>query len=381
MEPLVEVIDVEQENRYSRLLQAGWNLTTLQSARVLVAGAGALGNEVIKNLALIGVKAIYIVDFDRIEETNLSRSVLFRAGDVGKPKAQMAAERAHPINPDVELSWLHGDLTWQIGVGVFRRMNAVIGCLDNRAARLWINRYCWRVGIPWFEGALDGLNGHVHLFGAAQAPCYECILTEQDRALLWDRVSCTGVARSGVFEGTIPTTPTGASLIAALQVQEVIRWLHGMPVEFGTGIVYTSTPPNLQRFKLPERADCISHEKADPLIELPEAAAAAFTLRDLLHTAQRHFDDERAALRFDNNEVVSGLLCSECGNFERWFGSILQVSEALITCPHCHSSRRPLSEGHIGKDYPYLELKLSEVGIPPGHIIHARCGNRDAYFN
>jgi len=102
----------------------------------MVVGAGALGNEVIKNLVLMGVGYIYIVDFDTIEVANLSRSVLFRESDAGRRKAEVAAARAKEINPYVHVQYLHGDITHDVGLGVFRRMDVIIGCLDNREARL-----------------------------------------------------------------------------------------------------------------------------------------------------------------------------------------------------------------------------------------------------
>ena len=71
-----------------------WDQPLLQKARVLVIGAGALGNEAIKNLALLGVGHVVVADMDRIELSNLSRSVLFRERDEGQPKAECAARAA-----------------------------------------------------------------------------------------------------------------------------------------------------------------------------------------------------------------------------------------------------------------------------------------------
>ncbi|HAV20946.1 MAG TPA: thiamine biosynthesis protein ThiF, partial [Firmicutes bacterium] len=95
LDPLeITVADLE-EDRYSRLrLIPWWDQSKLKNAKVMVVGAGALGNEVIKNLALVGVGNILIIDMDIIENSNLSRSVLFRAEDCGRLKAEVAAERA-----------------------------------------------------------------------------------------------------------------------------------------------------------------------------------------------------------------------------------------------------------------------------------------------
>ena len=84
----------------------------------MVVGAGALGNEVIKNLVLMGIGHIFIVDFDTIELANLSRSVLFRESDSGRKKAEVAAARAKEINPNVHVQYVHGDVTTDIGLGV-----------------------------------------------------------------------------------------------------------------------------------------------------------------------------------------------------------------------------------------------------------------------
>src|SRR3989337_1684523 len=130
-----------------------WEREKVRDSRVMVVGAGALGNEVVKNLALMGIGSVYIVDFDRIEAANLSRSILFREKDGGREKSQIAAARAKEINPDVNVQYVHGDVTTAIGLGIFRRMDVIIGCLDNREARLAVNRFAYWMREPWVGGA------------------------------------------------------------------------------------------------------------------------------------------------------------------------------------------------------------------------------------
>ena len=264
-------IELEPEDRYSRLTQAGWRREILSSARVLVAGAGTLGNEVIKNLALLGIGSLLIVNFDRVEITNLSRSVLFREADLGHAKAESAAQGAKALNPDVEVAWFNGDVGAEIGTGVFRRMDVVIACLDSRAARLVVNRHCWLAQRPWIDGALDGLNGLMRVFGPAQAPCYECTLAAADYAELRLRQSCQGVVLTGGAKEVIPTTPTSAALVAAMQVEHAVRLLHGQVVPYGCEIIYSSALGELVRVQMREKVNCLSHEAADPLVELPQA--------------------------------------------------------------------------------------------------------------
>src|SRR5262245_39630237 len=98
------------EDRFERLRRIEWwDQRLLSSAKVLVVGMGALGNEVLKHLALVGVTHVFIVDFDTIEPSNLSRSVLFRDADVGRPKVEAAAEAAHRLYPDLQIGSFHGD--------------------------------------------------------------------------------------------------------------------------------------------------------------------------------------------------------------------------------------------------------------------------------
>ena len=90
------------EDRFNRFRLIGWwDQKKLAAAKVLVVGAAALGNEIVKNLALLGVGNMLIADLDRIENSNLSRSVLYRAADNGQYKAEVAAAAARDIYPDI----------------------------------------------------------------------------------------------------------------------------------------------------------------------------------------------------------------------------------------------------------------------------------------
>ncbi len=113
---------IDESDRYGRLrLIPWWRQERLAAARVLVVGAGALGNEVLKNLALLGVGTVIVIDLDAVEPSNLSRSVLFRLEDGGRSKAEVAAQRAGEINPDVRFHPIRGDVITDLGLGPLRR--------------------------------------------------------------------------------------------------------------------------------------------------------------------------------------------------------------------------------------------------------------------
>ena len=136
-----------------------WDQERLKNATIMVVGAGAIGNRLIKNLALLGIGKILVFDMDAIENTNLTRSVLYRRKDVGRYKAEVAAERAMEMNPDVKAKAFISNIIDDVGLGVFRRMDVVLGGLDNREARLSINQSCYKVNKPWIDGAIEALNG------------------------------------------------------------------------------------------------------------------------------------------------------------------------------------------------------------------------------
>src|SRR3982750_1545992 len=92
------------EDKYSRLrLISWWDQEKISRCRLLVIGAGALGNEILKNAALLGFTKVIVVDLDRIEESNLSRAVLFRAEDVGASKAEVASRAYRDLAPEASI--------------------------------------------------------------------------------------------------------------------------------------------------------------------------------------------------------------------------------------------------------------------------------------
>src|ERR1700721_1671877 len=117
----------QSEDRYARhRLISWWDQEKLLSSKILVIGAGALGNEVLKNLALLGIGHVLIVDFDLVDVSNVSRTVLFTQKDVGRPKAQVAAEAIQHINPQLRAEWLHGDLEMDLGLNRIKQFDLAL---------------------------------------------------------------------------------------------------------------------------------------------------------------------------------------------------------------------------------------------------------------
>src|SRR5438876_7396091 len=124
----IRVQNSEEDDPFERQRRIDWwDQNVLRSARIMVVGAGALGNEALKNLALLGVGSLFIVDFDTISGSNLSRTVLFRKQDIGREKAAAAADatRQMALEATARVAYFHGDLVWDLGLGTYRRMDVV----------------------------------------------------------------------------------------------------------------------------------------------------------------------------------------------------------------------------------------------------------------
>jgi molybdopterin/thiamine biosynthesis adenylyltransferase/DNA-binding transcriptional regulator YhcF (GntR family) len=354
-----------------------WDREKVRNANVLVVGAGALGNDVIKNLALMGVGHIFIIDFDTIEAANLSRSVLFRESDSHRSKAEVAAARARELNPQIHVQYLNGDVTTQLGLGVFRRMDVVIGCLDNREARLAVNRFCYWVNKPWVDGAIQELLGLARVFVPGQGACYECTLTEQALRDLSLRYSCPLLARQNVLLGKVPTTPTIASIIGGIQSQEALKLINGLPVEPGKVIHYNGMVNEMHTTAYVARPDCESHWTYGEITELP-ARAERTTLEDMLRIARADLGPE-AIIELDQ-ELITSLKCSTCQTVERVLKPLSAVSFEAGHCPTCGNLRETELTHVITGEENYLYRSLSYIGVPPLHILRAHNGQDYRFY-
>ena len=275
-------------DRYARQqMIEWWDQERLRNARVLVAGAGALGNEVLKNLALVGVGHLFVIDFDHIEASNLSRTTLFRESDIGRPKVEVAAETLAHLNPDVTVQTIHGNLFYDVGLGYYRHCDLAIGCLDNLAARSQVGRSCGLADIPYLDGGMWSLGGEARWFFAHNGPCFDCTLSIDDLERADERRSCSGFRPDWDETEQASTVATTASIIGGLLAQEAIKRLCGYPVLAGKAIVYNGQALTLYRTELTRNPDCLfSHTPYQNVIELSEAAAT-LTPRRLLEMGRR----------------------------------------------------------------------------------------------
>ena len=368
---------IDESDRYGRLrLIPWWRQERLAAARVLVVGAGALGNEVLKNLALLGVGTVIVIDLDAVEPSNLSRSVLFRLEDGGRSKAEVAAQRAGEINPDVRFHPIRGDVITDLGLGLFADVDVVIGCLDNREARLWVNRQCWKVGTPWVDSGIQEIQGVVKVFVPPDSACYECAMTARDYQLLNVRYSCPLLRRDQILEGKVPTAPTIASMMAALEVQEALKLIHGMAVAAGSAMVFNGVTNQFYSTRLPFREDCLSHETYPEPTELDLGHAS--TVAELFEQAGKTLEGPLTlALERD---LVSTIHCPRCDHRAEVFRPRTKVGMSEAVCPNCREPGRPEFLNAIEEGSPIATLPLARVGIPPYDIVRVDGPEASGFF-
>lgn len=366
----------------------------VRNAKVLVVGAGALGNEVLKNLALFGVGNIFVVDFDTIEYTNLTRSILFREEDADKGyyKAEVAARRVREINPSVKIHPIVGRLDSDVGLALYQAMDVAIGCLDSRLARLQLNRMCMRAGIPWVDGSIENLEGMVKVFRPG-VNCYECEMPESTRELIYHKMSCADVAHRNTSAGRVPTTPVIASIIGAVQTQEAMKIIHEdgerevETEEFtslcGKWFHYEGSHMTTTIYKSSVwDEDCLAHEDWHPVTVIEELGADS-TIENALQLITQRLGKKEVEINLRNTRFVDKIVTRGDNTSYRIMASEQKVPDIIDTIPELYTRlQSDLNQNtyeNIGGDFPYRDLTLAEIGIPHWDILQVSHENGVSY--
>jgi molybdopterin/thiamine biosynthesis adenylyltransferase len=155
--------EIIKSRMYARQqLIEGFDQEIISNGCIMIVGVGALGCEIAKDFALMGIGKLILVDLDTIETSNLSRQMLFKPGDEGRPKAEVAAERLKELNPYLKTDFYFEKLQ-KLPMSVFQEADVVIAALDNFNARLDLNKICLRMKKPMVEGGTVGFEGHVQI--------------------------------------------------------------------------------------------------------------------------------------------------------------------------------------------------------------------------
>ena len=208
----------EQLDRYSRQVimdevgPAGQ--AALLDAAVLVVGAGGLGSPVIQYLAAAGVGTLGVADDDVVERSNLQRQVVHGDADVGRPKADSAADFVAALNPDVDVRTHETRVTARTVTDLLADYDFVVDASDNFPTRFLLNDACVFAGLPRSQGAIYRFEGQVTTF-SGEGPCYRCLFPEAPPEGAVPDCATTGVL--GVLPGTV----------GSIQATETVKHLVG----------------------------------------------------------------------------------------------------------------------------------------------------------
>ncbi|KAI4342142.1 hypothetical protein MLD38_026798 [Melastoma candidum] len=150
-------------------------LEAIKGAKVLMVGAGGIGCELLKTLALSGFTDVHIIDMDTIEVSNLNRQFLFRQSHVGQSKAKVARDSVLRFRPNMSITPYHANVKDpDFNVEFFKQFNVVLNGLDNLDARRHVNRLCLAADVPLVESGTTGFLGQVTVHVKGKTECYEC---------------------------------------------------------------------------------------------------------------------------------------------------------------------------------------------------------------
>jgi len=360
---------------------SGFIQDRVSAAHIMVVGCGALGNEVLKNLVLMGVRHIVAVDFDVVEVGNLSRSVLFSPSDAKthRRKTDVVAEKLKAMNPDVEVSTIFGDICYDVGLGLIKSMDVVIGCVDSRWARYCINRQCMRAGVPWVDGGIDGLEGTARVFAPGKN-CYACSLGPEGLKDLARRMPCSGIIRRQEMAGAAPTTSVIASVIGAVQVEEALKLLHHEALASGEltslcGKMFYYEGEHLTtrvaEFKAYDDS-CSEHECWEPVVYT--TVTPSVTIEEALASIRQELNAQSVTVSLMNDCYVDYVVERSTDHRTyvmcpgRSVEDYIEQDDALRGVPFSGLYQHEYRS--VDQTFPYQEKTLAQLGVPANDILH-----------
>ncbi len=262
VEPAAE-LTVEEVRRYSRHIiipDVGMvGQKRLKNAKVLCVGAGGLGSPTLMYLAAAGVGTLGIVEFDTVDESNLQRQIIHGQSDIGRSKAQSAADSVREINPLVNINIHETRLDNSNVMELFSQYDLIVDGTDNFATRYMVNDACVLLNKPYIWGSIYRFDGQASVFWSEYGPCYRCLYPEPPPP------------------GMVPSCAEGGVLgvlcasIGSIQVNEAIKVLTGIGEPLvGSLMVYDALEMTYRKIKVrkdPNCAICSDHPTVTGLID------------------------------------------------------------------------------------------------------------------
>jgi adenylyltransferase/sulfurtransferase len=228
-------LSVDEVRRYSRHLiipEIGMSgQKRLKNAKVLCVGAGGLGSPAMLYLAAAGVGTLGVIDFDVVEESNLQRQIIHGQSDIGRPKAESAADSIREVNPYVQVVLHEVHLDSDNAMEIFAQYDLIVDGTDNFATRYLVNDACVLLGKPYVWGSIYRFDGQASVFWAEHGPCYRCLYPEPPPPGMVPScaeggvlgVLCASIGSIQVNEAIKVITGVGDSLVGRLMIYDALE--------------------------------------------------------------------------------------------------------------------------------------------------------------
>ena len=246
----------KQIDRYSRqviLKKIGTiGQKKLLKSRVLIVGAGGLGSPVAIYLTALGIGKIGIIDYDKVEISNLARQIIFTNNDINKTKSSVAVNKLKKINSDIKFQSFNKKLTSKNINHIAKNFDLVIDGSDNFRTRFLINDYCLKEKKILISGAISKFEGQVYTFNFSKkkSPCLRCFIPEMPDNP--DIDNCE-------YEGIIGTL---GGIIGSIQANEVIKEILKIGDSLcGYILIVDGLKLTFRKVKLNKRSNCYCNEK------------------------------------------------------------------------------------------------------------------------
>lgn len=332
----------------------GWDAGRLGQARLVLAGAGALGAEIGRQLALAGIGRLVLADGGRVEPEDVAASGMYRSVDLGMPRAQILQARLAALAPDLKTHvTIDGPLA--LGAGVVSNCDLVVAADVAPRARLVLDRWSKRAGKAWIDASLGVFHGSFRVYDAARGACLECGIAEGERKAL---TSALPPAPGAAALGTPPTTCVLAGLVAQAAVKTLCP-REGLPDPAGRETFYNGRTDALGTRDLVRRDSCV-HPSPAEVMAGPWSGETR--LGELLRVA-REVLGEDARLELDR-PIAWKLECERCALSQQVFRSALTLGEADLACKICGSMRRAEVLAQVAAQTPFLGMQVKAMGLP-----------------
>ncbi|MFC1521283.1 ThiF family adenylyltransferase, partial [Elusimicrobiota bacterium] len=148
------------------------------NSKVMIVGAGGLGSPLALYLGACGIGKLGIIDFDKVELTNLQRQILYKTKDIGQFKTKIVQKRISSLNPEIKINILNEKLNPANAVKLLSGYDIIADCTDNIFSRYIINDACIQLKKPFVHGSISGFEGQTSVFYPRKGPCYKCLFAE-----------------------------------------------------------------------------------------------------------------------------------------------------------------------------------------------------------